>query len=80
MGVYGRGMSLVVVVQNMSKRKPVKGLSDNYGRLPNDSVYNYEVRINERVIASGQGLKHKRSDGWPTLLRRLLKHNLKRAT
>ena len=67
-------MSLIVVVQNMSERESVKGLPDTYGKLPNNSIYDYEVRINERVIASGKGLKHKRSDGWPTLIRRLLKH------
>ena len=68
-------MSLIVVVQNVSECESVKGLPDTYGVLPNNSVYRYEIRINERVIAQGDGVKHKRSEGWEKLVRRVLHHH-----
>lgn len=39
--------------------------------------YNYEVLVNEEVIAKGRIEAHDRSERWPSLLRKLLQNAYK---
>jgi hypothetical protein len=41
------------------------------------SDYEYKVYINETAIAHGKVIKHRRSDGWQKLVRRMLKEDVK---
>ena len=49
---------LSLYIRNISKGKPV-------------SDYDYVVMVNSEKIAAGKILKHRRSDGWAQLVRRI---------
>ncbi len=53
---------LTVYIRNISK---LKSISD----------YEYLVMVNSEIIAEGKIKKHKRSDGWAKLVRRIGEEN-----
>lgn len=58
-------MSLIVIAQNISN-------------LASESDYTYQVLVGDggprsRILATGTVKKHRRSDGWKALIRRILK-------
>lgn len=55
-------MSLIVVLHNLG----------THAKHPRFGNYEYQVRVNQDVIAEGRLLDHKRSAGWKKLVQQLL--------